>query len=103
MQIPMAAAGPGLRIDATSLKLHPEKTMQDSRVIEVEGVFVGAAVALPNAQGWRIVAANARVSRLDGTIAATMPEVRRLARLAWQATRVLPPVTPSLAATFQPG
>ncbi len=73
--------------------------MQDSRVIEVDGVFLGAAVALPHAQGWRIVAADSRVHPLDGTVVATLPEVRRLARQAYQASRC-PPMArlPSAAA-----
>jgi hypothetical protein len=66
--------------------------MQDSRIIEVNGVFVAAAVALPNAQGWRIVAADDRVSPLNGTVAATLNEVRRLAKQAYFAAHVLPAV-----------
>jgi hypothetical protein len=67
--------------------------MNESRVIEVDGVFLGAAVSLPQAQGWRIVAADARVGQLDGTVAATLPEVRRLARQAYLAApRVVAPI-----------
>ena len=61
--------------------------MQDSRVIEVDGVFVGAAVALPDAQGWRIVAADQRVGKIDGLVTATIGEAQRLAKqaiLAWR-------------------
>jgi hypothetical protein len=64
--------------------------MQDSRIIEVNGVFVGAAVALPDATGWRIVAADDRVRRLHGTVATTLNEVRRLAKQAYLATQVMP-------------
>ena len=56
--------------------------MQDSRVIEIDGVFLGAAVALSDSRGWRIVVADPRVERLDGTIAPSLHDVRRLARQA---------------------
>jgi hypothetical protein len=65
-------------------------SMQQSRVIEVDGVFLAAAVALSNAQGWRIVAADPRVVGLDGRIVASLQDARRLARQAFQAARVLP-------------
>jgi hypothetical protein len=64
--------------------------MQDSRVIEIDGVFLGAAVALPDDRGWRIVVADARVGRLEGTIAPSLQDVRRLARQAYQAARIVP-------------
>jgi hypothetical protein len=64
--------------------------MQDSRVIEVDGVFLAAAVALPDDRGWRIVAADARMGRLDGTVAPSLQDVRRLARLAYQCARGVP-------------
>jgi hypothetical protein len=66
--------------------------MQDSRIIEINGVFVAAAVALPGAQGWRIVAANDRVRRVHGAITTTLNEARRLARQAYFATHALPAV-----------
>jgi len=64
--------------------------MQDSRVIEIEGVFLGAAVALPDDRGWRIVVADPRVRRLEGTVAPSLQDVRRLARQAYQAARAMP-------------
>ena len=57
--------------------------MHDSRIIEVDGVFLGAALALPDGEGWRIVASDARVSRIDGTVAASYGEAQRLARSAF--------------------
>ena len=54
--------------------------MQTSKVIEVNGVFLGAAVMLPRAQGWRFVAADQRVGTLDGSIADTIEDTRRIAR-----------------------
>jgi hypothetical protein len=60
--------------------------MQDSRIIEADGVFLGAAVCLPDDQGWRFVAANDRVGKLDGRIVASLPETRRLAKQAYLAS-----------------
>jgi len=65
--------------------------MQDSRIIEVDGVFLGAAVALPDDQGWRFVAANHRVVQLDGRVLASLPDVRRLARQGFLAAGGLVP------------
>jgi len=72
-----------------------ENTMQKSCIIEVDGVFLGAAVALPDEQGWRFVAANDRVGPLDGQVAPSLRETQRLARQAFLAsggTRTLAPV-----------
>jgi len=60
--------------------------MQDSRIIEADGVFLGAAVCLPDQQGWRFVAANDRVGAIDGRIATSLPEARRLAKQAFLAS-----------------
>ncbi len=57
--------------------------MHDSRIIEVDGVFLGAALALPGGEGWRIVASDARVSRVDGTVAASYSEAQQVARAAF--------------------
>jgi hypothetical protein len=59
--------------------------MQTSKVIEVDGVFLGAAVMLPHAQGWRFVAADPRVWPVDGSVAETVEATRRLAKRALQA------------------
>jgi hypothetical protein len=69
--------------------------MHTSKVIEVDGIFLGAAVMLPQAQGWRFVAADQRVVPLDGTVAETIEDTRRLARRAYQASM---PAFPALAA-----
>ncbi len=57
--------------------------MHDSRVIEVDGVFLGAAMALPDGEGWRIVAADVRVTRLNGTVTTSWQEAQKLARTAY--------------------
>lgn len=52
--------------------------MSQSHVIDVEGVFVGAAVCF--GAGYRFVATDRRLDRLDGSISATLAEVKRMAR-----------------------
>ncbi len=64
--------------------------MHQSRIIEIDGVFLGAAVMVPGDKGWRIVAADSRLSRCDGFVAESFPEIRRLARQAYLATRFVP-------------
>jgi hypothetical protein len=73
--------------------------MQDSRVIEIDGVFLGAAVSMPGVAGWRIVAADARVVKLDGTVAPTLQAVQRLARQAYMSARVVPTFALAACAT----
>ncbi|HTR16784.1 MAG TPA: hypothetical protein VMI52_07105 [Acetobacteraceae bacterium] len=53
--------------------------MLRSHVIEVDGVFLGAAVPLPHSEGFRFVAADLRVEELDGSIWPTLIDTRRLA------------------------
>ena len=57
--------------------------MQDSKIIEVNGIFLGAAVALGNHAGWQFVAADARVGWADGLIAKTYQDTQTLARKAF--------------------
>jgi hypothetical protein len=57
--------------------------MQDSKIIEINGIFLGAAVALSDHAGWQFVAADARVGRADGLIGKTYQEAQALARLAY--------------------
>ena len=52
--------------------------MIQSHVIDVDGVFVGAAVRLD--AGYRFVATDFRLEELDSTIWPTLADVRRLAR-----------------------
>jgi hypothetical protein len=52
--------------------------MIQSHVIDVDGVFVGAAVRLDT--GYRFVATDCRLEELDSTIWPTLADVRRLAR-----------------------
>ena len=57
--------------------------MQSSKVVEVDGVFIGAAVLLPNAKGWRFVAAHARAQEADGVTTPTLREAQHAAKRAF--------------------
>jgi hypothetical protein len=52
--------------------------MIQSHVIDIDGVFVGAAIRLDT--GYRFVATDYRLEELDSTIWPTLADVRRLAR-----------------------
>jgi hypothetical protein len=58
-----------------------------SRVIEIDGVFAGAAIGLPGASAWRFVPAHERLAHLSGTIAPSFEEIERLVRGAYFASR----------------
>ena len=57
--------------------------MQTSKIVEVDGVFIGAAVLLPGAQGWRFVAADHRADAADGRVAPTLHDAQQLAKRAF--------------------
>ncbi len=59
--------------------------MQKSKIVEVNGIFLGAAVALRDHAGWQFVAADARVGRADGLICKTYQDAQALARQAFWA------------------
>ncbi len=52
--------------------------MLQSHIIDIDGVFVGAAVRLD--RGYRFIATNMRLKELDQTIWPTLADVQRLAR-----------------------
>jgi hypothetical protein len=52
--------------------------MLQSHVIDIDGVFVGAAVRLDT--GYRFIATDMRLEELDATIWPSLADVRRLAR-----------------------
>jgi hypothetical protein len=62
-------------------------TMQTSKIVEVDGVFIGAAVLLPEAQGWRFVAADQRAYDADGRTAPTLHDAQQLAKRAFFTSR----------------
>ncbi len=61
--------------------------MRNSKVIEVNGIFLGAAVSMDGAQGWRFVSANARAEPADGTVNASYQDLTAMARQAYWASR----------------
>jgi hypothetical protein len=61
--------------------------MQTSKIVEVDGVFIGAAVLLPESQGWRFVAADHRADAADGRIAPTLLDAQQLAKRAFFSSR----------------
>ena len=70
--------------DATLTKRRPRTAqIRASKIIEVDGVFIGAAVMLPSDKGWRFVAAHARAEAADGATAATLHDTQMLARRAF--------------------
>jgi hypothetical protein len=66
--------------------------MLDSRVIEVDGIFLGAAVSLPAHEGWRFVAADTRMGGIDGCVTHSLDETQRMAKRALFAARAVHPV-----------
>ncbi len=64
--------------------------MQTSKVIEIDGVFIGAAISLPEARGWRFVSADRRTSEADGRTAPTLNDARQMARHAFFTSAVRP-------------
>ncbi len=57
--------------------------MQTSKIIEIGGVFIGAAVSLPGSQGWRFVSLDDRARAADGCTALTLQDAQVLARRAY--------------------
>ncbi len=53
--------------------------MHESRVIEINGQFVAAALAEAALGGWRLVAADPRLLAIDGKVAASFEEARSMA------------------------
>jgi hypothetical protein len=65
----------------------PVLKMQKSKIVEVDGIFIGAAVLLPDAQGWRFVAADHRADDANGCTAPTLHDAEQLAKRAFFASR----------------
>jgi hypothetical protein len=68
--------------------------MLQSHVIDIDGVFVGAAVRLD--RGYRFIATDLRLDDLDGSIWPTLNDVVRLARRLYLTGRF---GTPAVAAS----
>jgi hypothetical protein len=78
------------RMPDPSVAKEPAAMLQ-SHVIEIDGVFVGAAIRLHN--GYRFVAVNVKLDDLDGSIWPTLADIRRLARRFYFAGRLATPQT----------
>jgi hypothetical protein len=77
--------------------------MQTSKIVEVDGVFIGAAVLLPDSKGWRFVAADHRADAADGRTAPTLHDAQLLAKKAFFTSRsqaLAPPARQSNEASF---
>ncbi len=61
--------------------------MQKSKIVEVDGIFIGAGVLLSDAEGWRFVAADHRADEANGCMAPTLHEVQLLAKRAFFSSR----------------
>jgi hypothetical protein len=68
--------------------------MLQSHIIEVGGVFVGAAVRID--RGYRFVATDFRLEELDTSIWPTLDDVRRVARLSLQRAMSTGRISPEL-------
>ena len=62
-----------------------DRRMIQSHPIEVDGVFVGAAVRLD--RGYRFIALNLRLDDLDGVIRPELQDIRTLAHRAYNTRR----------------
>jgi hypothetical protein len=67
--------------------------MLQSHIIEIDGVFVGAAIRID--RGYRFVATDLRLEDLDSSIWPTLADVRRVARRALQLATSAGPIAPS--------
>lgn len=75
--------------------------MLQSHVVEIGGIFVGAAVRQP--EGYRFVAVDVRLFQIDGRVWPTLADVRRHARSTFLSGRAPAPMAPALALPQPPG
>jgi len=68
--------------------------MQTSKIVEVDGIFIGAAILLPEAQGWRFVAADHRADEADGQTAPTLHAAQQMAKRAFFSRKAQPSLAP---------
>ena len=73
--------------------------MLQSHIIDVDGVFVGAAIRID--RGYRFVATDFRLEELDSSIWPTLEDVCRLARRALVAATPARPFSPAVHATVR--
>ncbi len=65
----------------------PVQIMQKSKIVEIDGIFIGAVVLLSDAEGWRFVAADHRADGANGCTAPTLHEIQQLAKKAFFSSR----------------
>ena len=70
--------------------------MLQSHIIEIDGVFVGAAVRLD--RGYRFVPTDFRVEELEATIWPTLLDLQRVARRVYRGARPFSAARPGDAA-----
>jgi hypothetical protein len=74
--------------------------MLRSHIIEIDGVFVGAAVHID--RGYRFVATDFRLEELDSSVWQTLADVQRVARRVYQTATSAGPIAPSLHRAANP-
>jgi hypothetical protein len=74
--------------------------MLQSHIIDIDGVFVGAAIRID--RGYRFVAIDFRMEELDSTIWPTLADVQRLARRLYLTGSFAGHATPEAAAATVP-
>ena len=70
--------------------------MLQSHIIDIDGVFVGAAIRID--RGYRFVATDLRMEELDTSIWPTLADVQRVALRVYQNSTSAGPTSPSLHA-----
>lgn len=70
--------------------------MLQSHIIDIDGVFVGAAIRID--RGYRFVATDFRMEELNSSIWPTLVDVQRVARRIYRDAASAGPVSPSLHA-----
>ena len=70
--------------------------MQTSRIIEIEGIFVGAAMLAGDGETWCFKAADSRTSAAEGAVAGSLADLETMARRAFFTSRLN---TPGLTAS----
>jgi hypothetical protein len=68
--------------------------MSQSCIIDIDGVFVGAAIRID--QGYRFVATDLRLEELDSSVWPTLADVRRVARRVFRDATSAGPISPPL-------
>jgi hypothetical protein len=68
--------------------------MLQSHIIDIDCVFVGAAIRID--RGYRFVAIDFRLEELDSSIWPTLADVRRVARRVYQTATSAGPISPTL-------